>query len=109
MAQIVPLEEFEASVRRDPSDRISRRITEVELAVARRKAEAAAADAAALETGLVASKPQPSSSDWSGTHEPGVQSRRKADGTTVFRGRSAGKVSPSFDTIDAARRWRAEA
>jgi len=109
MAQIVPVEEYEASVRRDPSDRIARRVTEVELEVARRKADAAAADAAAIEAGLIASKPAPSSSDWTGTHEPRVQSRQRADGSVVYRRRSGGKVSPSFDNIEAARRWRAEA
>lgn len=104
-AQVVDVEEFEASLRKDPTDRVAQRVQQVELAVAKRKAEESAAEAAALEAELSASKPV-SRGDWHAPDEQQVQQRVRADGSKVFRARVAGRISPSFDTIEQAVAWR---
>jgi hypothetical protein len=101
-AAIVPAAEWESAAQNDPSDRVARRKASIELARAKRRAEDAAADAAAIEAGLRASKPAPSSSDWHKHPEPQIQQRIRSDGSTVFRARVAGRVSPTFETVAEA-------
>jgi hypothetical protein len=105
MSQVVPVEEFEASLLEDPSDRIAQRVTQVELAVAKRKAENAAAEAAAIEAALKESKPAPSTGDWHGAGVPNVQKRVTADGATWYRGRVRGESSPTYATAAEATAW----
>jgi hypothetical protein len=50
--------------------------------------------------------PTSRASDWQGTAEKGVQVRRRADGTVVYRARRDGKASPTFETLQEAREWR---
>jgi hypothetical protein len=59
-------------------------------------------------TTVTTAEPPPTSraSDWAGTNTPGVQQRTRADGSTVYRARSQGKVSPTFTTLEEAREWR---
>jgi hypothetical protein len=43
--------------------------------------------------------------DWTNAGEVGLQERRLASGEVKYRKRAAGKVSPSFPTLEDARTW----
>ena len=61
--------------------------------------------AVTLEPAQVSTAPASRASDWAGT-EPGIQSRRRKDGSQVFRARVMGRVSETFESLEDAQRWR---
>jgi hypothetical protein len=47
----------------------------------------------------------PTPTDWSSAGEVGLQERRLASGEVKYRKRAAGKVSPSFTSLEDAKAW----
>ena len=84
--------------------------TRARVAEAEAKADKARAEADHIRQELAAQEPTPTGApggEWvRHAGEGGIQERRKKDGSIVYRARKAGKISPSFITLEAAIEWR---
>ena len=108
-AQVVEAAEWEASTRIDPKDTIAQHKARAEYAVAKRGREQAAAAERAAEDKIRAATqvPPAAASDWhKHPAEAQIQTRTRSDDSVAFRARVAGKVSPTFDSVEQAITWR---
>jgi hypothetical protein len=107
LAEVAPWSEVE---RMPDAPRMAERVKhETTIARQRVKLDQLQAEIAAAEAALAAKQDTPATdrqpTDWTGTDEKGIQTRTRSDGSTVFRARGGGRVSPTVEDIDQARRW----